>query len=117
VPNKSSQKVFLYAQGPHSTFAASSVTRVSTDITFCCFLQAGPKAAAANESPVTMTWRCGRTSHVLPGELLGQRKTSDRPWKKSALHSVSGKFKGCITVNSLYLKLLITAKTYEINSQ
>lgn len=115
MPNKASLKVFFYA---HSTFAPSCLTSTSTDTTFYCFLlQVRPKAVAASESPVMTTWWCGRTSHVLPGEWLGQRKTSYHPWKKSALHSVSDKFKGCITVNLLYLKLLSPANPSEINSQ
>lgn len=114
MPNKPRSKVLFYAQDPHSTFALS---RMSADITFHCFLlQVRPKGAAASDSPVMTTWRCGRTSHVPPGEWLGQRKTSDRPWKKLALRSVSGEFKGCITVNLLYLKSLSTAKPCEINS-
>lgn len=117
MPNEPSLKVFFYAQDPHSTFAPSSLAGMSTDTTFYCFvLQVTPKAVSMSESPVMMTWRCGRTSRVLPGEWLGQRKTSDRSWKKSALHSVSSKFRGCITINLLYLKLLSTAKLCEINS-
>lgn len=119
-PNEALLKVFLYAHDPHLTFAPSSLAGTSTDTACYCFLlQLRFKAAAvaARKSPVMTTWQCGRTSHVLPGEWLGQRKTSDRPWKKLALHSVSGKFKGYVTINLLYLKLLSTAKPCEINSQ
>lgn len=117
MPNKPWLKVLFCAQDPHSTFAPSRLAPMSTDTAFYCFLlQVRPKSAAASESPVMTTWRCGRTSRVLPGEWLGQRKTSDRPWKKLALRSVRGKFKGCITVNLLYLKLLSTANPCEINS-
>lgn len=120
MPNEALLKVFLYAHDPHLTFALFSLAGTSTDTACYCFLlQLRPKAAApaVNESPVMMTWRCGRTCPVLPGEWLGQRKTSDRPWKKLALHSVSGKFKGYVTINLLYLKLLITANPCEVNSQ
>lgn len=95
--------VFFYAQDPHSAFAPSNLTDTRRDTTFYCFLlQVRPKAVAMSESPVMMTWQCGRTSRVLLGEWLGQRKTSDRPWKKLVLHSVRGKFKTFITINLLY---------------
>lgn len=68
------------------------------------------KAAAASHSPVTMTWQHGRTSRVLPGDWLSQRKTSDRPWKKVALHSVNGNIKDYVTT-----KLIRAAKPCEIN--
>lgn len=68
------------------------------------------KAAAASHSPVMMTWQRGRTSRVLPGDGLSQRKTSDRPWKKSALHSVNGRIKDYVTT-----KLSHAAEPCEIN--
>lgn len=77
-------KTFLHLHLP--VLAATS-----TDTTFyCCLPQVRPRAAAAaaSEPPVTMTWRCGRSARVLPAEWPGQRKTSDRPWRKWALHSV-----------------------------
>lgn len=88
MPKKASLKVFFYAQNTHSTFPPVQAQL----LLFTAFLLlVRPKAVTAHESPVMMTWQCGRTSLVLPGEWLGQRKTSYHPWKKSALHSVNSK--------------------------
>lgn len=65
---------------------------------------------AESHSPVMMTWQHGRTSRVLPVDWLAQRKTSDHPWKKSALHSVNSKIKDYVTI-----KLIHATKPCEIN--
>ena len=91
MPGKPPLNVFLYSQDPCSTLAPSL--------------------------PVTMTWRCGRTSHVLPEEWLAQRKTSDHPWRKLALRSANSKIKNCVPIELQYVKLICAAKPCEINLQ
>lgn len=102
-PNKASLEVFFYTQDL-STSAPPRLAATSTDTTFyCCLPQVRPRAAAAaavSEPPVTMTWRCGRSAHVLPAEWPGRRKTSDRPWRKWALHSVKAAKLGVLVLIS-----------------
>lgn len=84
---------------------------------FLLLSASGEAQSSSRELPVTMTWRCGRNGHVLPGEWPGQRKTSDHPWKKRALHSVKAAKLGCISVNWLYLELLSPPTPCKNNSQ
>lgn len=64
---------------------------------FLLLSASGETLSSSSESPVMMTWQCGRNAHVLPGEWPGRRKTSDRPWRTRALHSVqAAKLRGAL---------------------